>query len=138
MQYKYIVNRSCGQGSLYDYSSSSVLIYSSQVRLSIETRKETWALADFGVFDDIPGKQKVSHKYRYFMYKKHSDESGMYRGQEGPHQHIQKVLEQDMSEVICHENSAMYFSLPDHTLDWTGGEKDTATLMMVAAIYRQV
>lgn len=68
------------------------------------------------------------------VQKKHSDESGMCGGQQDPQQHIHQlcILEQDMSEVICHENSAIYFSVPDHTLDWTGKKMNSATLMMLS------
>lgn len=79
--------------------------------------------------------QKVSHEYRCSSPKKYSDESGEQGGQVKPQQHIHQVciLEQDMSEVICHENSAMYFLVSAHTLDWTGGKKkNTATQMMLS------
>lgn len=68
-----------------------------------------------------------------FTQKNYPDESGMCGGQEEPQQHIHQVciFEQDMSEVICHENTAMYFSVPDHTLYWTGKKMNTAMLMML-------
>lgn len=58
-------------------------------------------------------------------------------GQEDPQQHIHQVciLEQDMSEVICHENSAMYFSVPDHTKDWTGKKNEHCNSDDVKLLY---
>lgn len=80
---------------------------------------------------DHVDKQKVSHKYKCFIQIKQA--CGICGGQEEPQQHIHQVciLEQDMCEVICHENSAMdFFCARPYTGLEKGKKMNTASPMM--------